>query len=103
MSGPNGPPRRFRVDSAPAIVQKIQRLHQDAMQTGRGAAFATAMRRLRRDLQTRPRECGEPLRLYKNSQFELRIASHWPAIIWFVVHHSQFEVVVLEAALMTAP
>lgn len=100
MSGSNGPPRRFRVDATPAIVQKIQQLHQEASQSGRGPAFATAIRRLRRDLQTRPRDCGEPLRLYKNAHLELRVTSEQPAIIWYVVHQAHFEVVVLEVALM---
>jgi hypothetical protein len=100
MSGSNGPPRRFRINATPAIVQKVQQLHPEATQTGRGAAFAFAMRRLRRDLQTRPRDCGEPLRLYKNAQLELRAASERPAIIWFGVHQIQFEVVVIEVELM---
>jgi hypothetical protein len=102
VSSSNGPPRRFRIDATPATFQKIQRLHQEATQTGRGAAFASAMRRLRRDLQTRPRDCGEPLRLYKSAQLELRVASERPAIIWFAVHQSQYEVVVFEVELMPA-
>jgi hypothetical protein len=100
MSGSNGPPRRFRIDSTPAIVQKTQRLHEEARQTGRGSAFAAAMRRLRRDLQARPRDCGEPLRIYKNSQMELRVVSERPAILWFVVHQTRNEVVVLDVELM---
>jgi hypothetical protein len=103
MSGSNGPPRRFRVDAAPVVVQKTQQLYEEARQTGRGPAFAAAMRRLRRDLQTRPRECGEPLRLYKNAQLELRVAAARPAIIWFVVHQSQYEVMVLAVELMPLP
>src|SRR5438874_36059 len=102
MSGSNGPPRRFRVDSTPAIVEKTKRLHDEARHTGRGTEFAAAMRRLRRD-QTRPRDCGEPLRLYKNAQFELRVASERPAIVWFVVHQLRYEVVVLEVELMAVP
>jgi hypothetical protein len=102
VTGANGPPRRFRVDAAAATVQKVERLYQEAGQTGRAADFVAAMQRLRSTLQTRPRECGEPLRVYQKARFELRVAAVRPAIMWFVVHEVEYEVVLLEVELMSA-
>lgn len=101
MTGAIGPPRRFRVDAAAPVVQKVERLYHEAGQTGRAAEFASAMRRLRSALQTRPRECGEPLRFYQKARFELRVAAVRPVVVWFVVHQVEYEVVLLEVELMS--
>ena len=100
MSGANGAPRRFRVDAAPVIVNKVEQLHREAGETGRASEFAAAMRELRTRMQRRPRESGEPLRVYQKARLELRVAALRPAIVWYVVHQVEYEVFVLEVGLM---
>lgn len=100
MSGFNGPPRRFRVDAATSVKDKVQELYRQARQSGRVAAFTAALRQIQQILRERAREAGEPLRLYRNAKFELRVLAVSPIVVWFLVHQDQLEVVVSEIVLL---
>ena len=58
MSADSDPP--FRLSIVPKCRQRIHVLAERAMSAGLGMLFAKTLREIRRQLQTRPREWGDP-------------------------------------------
>lgn len=100
MSEANGSAKRFRVDAAADVPEKIERLFREAQLTGQATAFATALKRIFGILETRPRVFGEPLRSYKQAQLEERAGAVRPVAVRYAVHQIANEVVFLNVELI---
>ena len=85
----NGQPLRYTLIHSGKMTAIAKDLYEQAKAMGKGAVFVEAMKRVLTDLETRPREFGEPAYHLYAMKLEMRKGIIDPIVVLYGVHEEK--------------